>query len=266
LSVTAVTIGRNDDYMVDFEDRLHASIGWNLQYLIDDVVFVEWNPPANRDLLAPRLTARFPRVRAYVVTAETHRALNPSGRIPLLEYHAKNVGVRRARSDWVIATNADALFAPDTVVSLRREPPRPDQVLTAQRFDIPWKESRRRAAGPLDCLVYKRVIPYDPLGTGEFLMAHRSLWERARGYDESLVMHRIGCDVRGVAQMRSLGATLRRAGSVLHMAHPTSCTEGVRPFHGEHASLEGVPYENREDWGLASRREVSIAERVWRLE
>jgi hypothetical protein len=32
------------------------------------------------------------------------------------------------------------------------------------------------------------------------------------------------------------------------------------------ATVEGVPYENGADWGLADRREVQLAERIWRLE
>jgi hypothetical protein len=53
---------------------------------------------------------------------------------------------------------------------------------------------------------------------------------------------------------------------VLHLRHPTSCVEGVRPHHGEMATVEGVPYRNEDDWGLGNAREVQLAERVWRLE
>jgi hypothetical protein len=59
---------------------------------------------------------------------------------------------------------------------------------------------------------------------------------------------------------------LRRVGQIFHMAHPTSCTEGVRPHHGELAGIDGVPYHNGESWGLGDCREVEVAERVWRLE
>jgi hypothetical protein len=62
------------------------------------------------------------------------------------------------------------------------------------------------------------------------------------------------------------GGTIRRVGTVLHLAHPTSCTENIQPHHGEHATPEGVPYQNPDDWGLGSLSEVEIAERIWRLE
>src|SRR5882762_635687 len=71
-SITAVVVGRNDDYMSDFKQRLQATIAWNAKYLVDEVVFVEWNPPAERELLSLSLTRRFDFLRAYVVTPAVH--------------------------------------------------------------------------------------------------------------------------------------------------------------------------------------------------
>ena len=264
-SVAAIVVGRNDDYMPDFSQRLHATIAWNIRYLVDDVVFVEWNPPADRELLALSLTKHFDCLRAYVVSPEIHQALCQNRHLPLLEYHAKNVGIRRARSPWIVATNADVALGADTIHTLRHSLLSTDVAWTAQRVDIPWNEWRRQI-GLLDCLRYRRIIPYGRLGTGDFLLASRSLWERAGGYDESLVKHRIGSDTRGAAQMLAHGASIQKAGIVLHLAHPSSCTEQVQPHHGEWASLGELPYQNRADWGLGGCREAQIAERVWMLD
>jgi hypothetical protein len=266
LSVAAVCVGRNDDYMPDFAWRVRATAAWNLQHLVDEVIFVEWNPPAGRELLSPSLTREFPGVKAYVVPAAIHSALCENPNLPLLEYHAKNVGIRRSRTDWILATNADAALSGGTVRTLCRELHSPDVAWTAQRVDIPWREGRQQRIGLLDCVHYRRVIPYTTLGTGEFLLASRALWERVRGYDEALVKHRIGCDVRGTAQMLAHGATVRRAGVVLHLAHPTSCTERVQSHHGEWAPMEDLPYQNGPDWGLANCKETQIEERVWQLD
>ena len=264
-TVGAVVVGRNDDYMSDFAQRLRATIDWNVNYLASEVVFVEWNPPADRELLSLDLAKQFKCLRAYVVAPEIHESLSKNERVPLLEFHAKNVGIRRARSEWIVATNADAAFGPDTVRKILHTNLSENIVWSAQRIDIPWREGREGQIKPADCLRYRRVIPYHPLGTGEFAFAGKRLWERAGGYDESLVRHRIGVDKRGIAQMIAHGATTERAGIVYHLAHPTSCTEAVQDHHGEWATLEGVPYENDPHWGLADRKEIEIAERVWML-
>ncbi|MDT7542557.1 MAG: hypothetical protein QOE33_2461 [Acidobacteriota bacterium] len=264
--IAAVTIGRNDDYMADFRQRLHATIEWNTRHLVDEVVFVEWNPPADRELLSYELAARFKNLRAYVVPAETHHAINRNPNLQMLEYHAKNVGIRRARSPWVLATNGDAAVGMDTVKTLRRAQLDPDVIWTTERVDINWRENEQEHIDLLTSLRYRYFIPYVDLGTGEFNLASKQMWDRSRGYDESLVRHKIGCDRRGIAQMLAHGGRIKKAGTVLHLQHPTSCVEGVRPFHGEMATIEGVPYTNPEDWGLANARETPLAERVWRLE
>ena len=264
--IAAVMVGRNDDYMSDFRERLEATVAWNTQYLVDEVVFVEWNPPPDRELLSLELTKKFPSLRAFVVPPEIHRQTCANANIKLLEYHAKNVGIRRALSPWVLVTNADAAVGFDAIGKIVTNGLEPDVIWTAQRIDIPWKEDKQRQIGLLNSLRYRRLNPYDPLGTGEFCLASRELWHRARGYDELMVRHRIGCDVRGTAQMVTQGGKIRHVGTVLHLTHPTSCTENRQPHHGEMATPEGVPYNNPDDWGLGSLREVEISERVWRLE
>lgn len=264
-SIAAVVVGRNDDYMSDFAERLYATLGWNVRNLVSEVVFVEWNPPGDRELLAYGLVKRFNCLRAYVVPAEVHQRICENENIKLLEYHAKNVGIRRAQAEWIMSTNADAAVGLDSVNTLIGARLDPEIVWTAERFDIPWREGRQTRIGLSDSLRYRRVIPYQALGTGEFCLASRKLWRQARGFDERMVRHRIGCDIRGTAQMCALGARIRRVGTVLHLTHPTSCTENVQPHHGEWATIEGVPYQNDDDWGLANLREVQLSERVWEL-
>ena len=265
-SVAAVMVGRNDDYMSDFIHRLRATIAWNAKYLVDEVVFVEWNPPANRELLSLTLTKQFDFLRAYVVPPAVHSMICENLNIALLEYHAKNVGIRRAQAPWIVATNADAAFSLDSVQTILRSNLAANVVWNTQRVDIPWREGRQSGITLPASLRYRRFSPYNQYGTGEFCFASRELWHQVRGFDETMVRHRIGCDMRGTAQMMAHGAEVRKAGVVLHLSHPSSCSEGVQPHHGEFAPLDNLPYQNDANWGLGDRREVEIAERVWRIE
>jgi|SRR6266850_228214 len=264
--IAAVVVGRNDDYMSDFATRLVATLEWNIRYLISEVVFVEWNPPPDRELLAVELTKRFDCLRAYVVPPPVHAEICQNEHVPLLEYHAKNVGIRRAQSPWILTTNADAALGLDTVNRILDAELKPDIAWTAERVDIAWREDVQQHVDLIGSLRYRRFIPYQQLGTGEFMLANRELWQQTRGYDEALVRHRIGCDVRGAAQMLATGATINFAGSVLHLAHPTSATEGATPHQGEMATVDGVPYRNPATWGMGDYREVQLADRIWRLE
>ena len=259
-------IARRAEGLTPYERRLLATVAWNVKYLVSEFIFIEWNPPSDRELLSRELTEKFERVRAYVVPAEIHQQVCKNPNVNLLEYHAKNVGIRRAKSPWIMSTNADAAVGLDSVNMLLNSKLESDVLWTAERWDIPWRENQQREIGLWGSLRYRRLIPYTRLGTGEFCLASRELWHRARGFDEQMVRHRYGCDVRGTAQMVALGGSIRRVGSVLHLAHPTSCTENLQPHHGETATPEGVPYHNSDDWGLGNLTEVQVAERVWRLE
>jgi hypothetical protein len=263
LPISAVMVGRNDDYMPDFRERLVSTIEWNLKNGVAEIIFVEWNPPSDRELLAYDLVAKFDRLKVFVVSPELHHQICRNPKLPLLEYHAKNVGIKRAEMSWVLSTNADVALGLDLIAGLSKGTVDENIAWTAQRIDIQW--SANRPIGFLDCVKYHRILPYDTLGSGDFVLASRKLWNRIGGYDESLVKHRIGCDIRGTAQMLAHGAEIRPAGSILHLAHPTSCTEGVQDHHGEAATLEGVPYVNREDWGLTGFGQTQLGERVWRI-
>ena len=264
-SIGLVVVGRNDDYTPDFAERLRATIEWHILHLASEVVFVEWNPPADRDLLSLELAKKFSCLRAYVVPAEIHQAIASNARVPLLEFHAKNVGLRRARSEWLITTNADAVFGMDTIHSILHAPLSENVAWTAQRIEVPCRQGQARVA-LLDFLSYQRINPYSQFGTGEFHLASQRLWQQVRGYDETLTGHRWLCDTRGIAQMLAHGAEVNRAGVVLHYAHPTSSSAGPLPHHGDAASLDGLPYLNADNWGLSDCREAEVTERVWRLE
>lgn len=267
--IAAVMVGRNDDYMPDFALRLEATLEWNIRHLITEPIFVEWNPPPDRELLAYRLVEKFPTLKVYVVPREIHEVVCHNPRLALMEYHAKNVGLRRAQAEWIIATNADVAIAPETILACRRfehDSVTESTAYIAERIDINWTEWRNRGIGAGDCLHFKRIVPLSPNGTGDFLMARRDLWQKIEGYDENLLRHRIGCDARGAAQMRAHAAEIRKIGRVLHLAHPTSCTEeGVRPHHGEAATLADLPYRNGSFWGQGERRQIEIGERIWQL-
>ena len=264
-SVSAVVVGRNDDYMADFAARLRATIRWNARYFVDEVVFIEWNPPTDRELLSVSLAKEFPFLRAYVVPPKIHTEICENLKIPLLEYHAKNVGIRRAKTDWILSTNADAAVGLDVVNTMLHSELSPWTVWNTQRADIPWREHRQRGMNLWASLRYRRLSPYELHGTGEFCFASREVWHECRGFDEAMVRHRIGCDMRGTAQMMAHGAEVKCAGIVLHLSHPTSCSEGVRAHHGEFANVENLPYRNDENWGLGNRAEIEIAERVWQI-
>jgi hypothetical protein len=115
--LSLVVGGRNDDYGGNFLGRMHnflhgvatlAETGLPIE-----LVVVDWNPPPGELPLAEAVewpSANGLTIRVLGVPPVVHARLPNADRMPIFEYVAKNVGVRRARGEFVLATNPDILY------------------------------------------------------------------------------------------------------------------------------------------------------------
>ena len=79
------------------------------------LLLVDWNPPADRPPLSDVSelcgSHEFFRFDVVTVPREFHDSLPIADQIPLFQYYAKNVGIRRALGRFILATNVDVIFA-----------------------------------------------------------------------------------------------------------------------------------------------------------
>ena len=120
--LSVVATSRNDDHGGHLLERMQwfvDGLAWNADRrgTETELVLVEWNPPQERPPL--REVLRWPSedsmlaVRILTVPPAEHTRLLPAGGIPMMQMIAKNVGIRRARGDNVLATNIDIMLAPE---------------------------------------------------------------------------------------------------------------------------------------------------------
>ena len=143
--LSVVIAARNDGYGGDFLDRmgrfLGVLFGVGSRLGIDgELIIVEWNPPADRPRIAQAIDwERYPRrlpVRIVEVPARFHARIENSDVIPLHEYIAKNVGVRRAHGSFVLATNPDLLYSKPLLRLLARGRLADDSFYRVDRIDV----------------------------------------------------------------------------------------------------------------------------------
>ena len=143
LSIVATT--RNDDHGGSLNRRTQAFIDGvtgqaHRHRLETELLLVEWNPPADRAPL--REVFRWPEdnpwceVRIVTVPAELHARYRFADQLPMLQMIAKNVGVRRARGEYVLATNVDILFADEIFAFLAARRLEPDVLYRSDRVDV----------------------------------------------------------------------------------------------------------------------------------
>lgn len=142
--LSLVVTARNDDHGGDLLFRMQAFLdGWleqcNRHRLESELILVEWNPVDGRPPLADAL--RWPpgneycTVRVITVPAEIHERYRHAGALGLYQMIAKNVGIRRARGKFVLATNIDILFSSELMERLARRDLSPHRMYRIDRHD-----------------------------------------------------------------------------------------------------------------------------------
>jgi hypothetical protein len=142
LSVVVAT--RNDDHGGNPLRRLQALVNTFDQQcrrarLDAELIVVDWNPPSDRARVAELLAVPEPAACAYrfiEVPGELHGKLRYADVLPLFQMMAKNVGIRRARGRFVLATNIDIVLSTELVEYVASVGLRPRSLYRVDRHDI----------------------------------------------------------------------------------------------------------------------------------
>ncbi|HXI38588.1 MAG TPA: hypothetical protein VNH83_01355 [Bryobacteraceae bacterium] len=122
--LSVVVTARNDDHGGNLLGRMQAFVNafinqMTRHHIDSELIIVEWNPPEDRpslkDVLKWPPTLGSCCVRFIKVPAGIHGRFRHSDVLPLYQMIAKNVGIRRARGCFVLATNIDILFSDELV-------------------------------------------------------------------------------------------------------------------------------------------------------
>ncbi|GHV13959.1 hypothetical protein FACS189491_09630 [Spirochaetia bacterium] len=266
--LSIVITARNDNYAGDFLLRLQRSVnsiihGTETTGLPAELVIVEWNPPEDRPPLAEVLVlpekTDFLAVRIITVPKEHHDRFGV--KIPLIEYTAKNTGIRRARGDYILVTNPDIYFPESFFKTLANEQldtgsfyrtDRIDVIPPTGDFDVLafFEKEKIVSHSAIQANILKGTFPLSPgepvpatltaaenrstrlpirvisdiytNAAGDFLLASRAAWFAIGGFKES-TEYFTGIDSTCCLQMLSLGLRQR--------VFPSSCAI----WHFDHA-------------------------------
>jgi len=273
LSVVATT--RNDNHGGDLTRRTQAFIdGLAAQAtrhrVTIELVIVEWNPPADRRSLAEEMrwpkSKPFYRARVITVPADVHATLDPEFRLPLYQMIGKNVGIRRARAPFILATNIDLLFS-DSLFREFKRGLEPNKLYRADRYDI-------EPAVPADASV-DDALAYGASHTIRINRAKGTLVKRngtwvdsaTPPYRPAFTSIRHGfTDARHIVRHRLVASGLARgrtAGVLSTGALPVAAA--VRLLHRSYARLRRKParYSPLDDIAAYRLSEIRRGFRMW---
>jgi hypothetical protein len=226
--LSVVVTARNDDHGGRLLERMQAFLDALLTQaqgaaLPLELIIVEWNPPLDKPKLAKALNwpqkAECTSVRIIEVPPDIHAEYQNSASLPLYQMIAKNVGIRRARGEFVLATNIDILLSQELFDFLAQKNLEPDRMYRVDRYDVPQdlpfekplpdlleyckshliRVNKREGTKSFVDNSFRWVVPprdpkaeypyvlRAPLHTntcGDFTLAHRDIWRRLRAYPE----------------------------------------------------------------------------------
>lgn len=144
--ISVVVTTRNDNHGGDLLKRTECFFK-GLYYQAQkfalplELIVVEWNPPVDRPLLKDVMPAP-PNgcpveVRYIVVPNSLHQRYKMAKDLPLFQMTAKNVGIRRAKSEFVLCTNIDLLFSEPLFKYLAESKLQTGKFYRAMRADVP---------------------------------------------------------------------------------------------------------------------------------
>lgn len=142
--LSIVVTARNDNYGGNLENRIKTffrviAFEANKNELQTEVVFVEYNPLADKPLFADTLnikTNKYLTIKYIIVPNSFHQKINTSSKIPLLEYVAKNIGTKRAQGEYILVTNPDILFPEELFEFIKSDKINKDHYYRVDRNDI----------------------------------------------------------------------------------------------------------------------------------
>ncbi|MFQ5590134.1 MAG: hypothetical protein ACE5HE_03125 [Phycisphaerae bacterium] len=264
LELSVVVSGRNDNWNGSFDRVAPFALAHNAAVLSEcvdrfELILVEWAPLEDRSLLSERFVALTPKARCFVVPRAIHDGFRPG--IAFLQYHARNVGIRRARGRRVVAANADILLTSEVVKAVLDMPK--GVCLRAPRYDIDFAVIEQKSVEDVTRFCAERrnrvaeheivrrhgtqIVPWFENAAGDFASMHRADWLRCRGFHER-VDASMGVDAELIGQVRRLGIELHRSPHpVFHIDH---AEEQAGRLHMPPFSESG--YHNPDDWGLAT--------------
>jgi hypothetical protein len=143
--LSIVAPSRNDDHGGDLLKRMQAFVTalreqCKRHNLEAELILVEWNPPADRPRLAEALRwSSEPGpcwVRIIEVPEAIHKRYRHADGLGLYQMIAKNVGIRRAQGQFVLATNIDLIFSDELMQFIAARRLEPNRMYRIDRSDV----------------------------------------------------------------------------------------------------------------------------------
>lgn len=200
---TVVIPTRNDNYGMFLAERAIQCLN-SMTAVFDEVILVDWNSPHDLPLIE--------QIRDYIEPTGKIRNITVSkkfvsenvavGAQLCCEVLARNIGIRRAKNEWIVSSNIDIIATPFSTDQLNV-----NTLYAVAKYNVlenihltqllPISTHEKVCALKANKHLLERmkrceeVVPSDKyslvVGCGDFQIAHCNLWNQIRGFEEALI-------------------------------------------------------------------------------
>jgi hypothetical protein len=279
--LSVVMASRNDGYAGGMLRRLQVSVNAFIEQterfdLPSELVLVDWNPPAEKELwrsLQWPSTVRRCTIRIITVPPELHSTLPFADRLPILIHRARNVGIRRARGEFILPTSPDILLSNDLAAWFARRELDPVCMYRVARRDVPEEVLRYKSTDKRLKFCRNHVhrvhtrdssqridgLPHlFTNGSGDFTLLSRDMYFRLHGIPEEREFHSMHFDSVFCFMAHAAGARETELGAPLRIYH---VDHGVPSWRGTTSWLERaasrVPIRRLSKWLVVRARRIA---------
>ncbi len=272
-SITLIAVGRDDGFAEDFITRIKTSVSTNIKFLEKnkiefEYIIVDWSPLDKKYLHCNNeIKDIFSDTRIQNIVVDEGVVLNEKLNPKLFyEYFAKNIGIRAAKNDYVLLTNADIII-PQQIWSGIKDILE-DKEINIENFFRPTERWNVEVKDYKDIVVKDTHILREPglpdeciCGgfSGDFLFISRDvLINKGCGYNEEDISHRqqdrwqTGMDGEILWNLHNNGVKLKFFESpYYHISHSGIAPQvswGRKLLDG--AYKMNAHYKNKPNWGF----------------
>jgi hypothetical protein len=283
MKISAVVVSRNDNYGGHLNERATYALNSAID-TYDEVIYVDWNSPTHSLLydIKDNLYLKG-NLKHFVIPPEAaHHLTNmdPHAQV-CCETLGRNIGIRRAKGDWIISTNIDVIHpnrkSVEEIIKINGD----QHFLTLSRRETTWDQIKDFHGGSIkfedwellrDYLSeksekrthYEKIVEGDDYSLinccGDFQFAPKHIWESIRGFEEELIYALYSdTNVQKKAVMHKFGLKAIFEPAMFHINHGSKGYGGGGFIDGINKKTNdpyrSIPYqqktENPDTWGFS---------------
>jgi hypothetical protein len=268
MNISAVICSRNDNPAN--HSRIISALN-NFTNLYEEVVYVDYGSkdlPLHEDIKDS--LNKTGKLKCITLTPDEVKEINPAKDDRFIEVFARNIGIRRAKQDFIVSTNQDIIADKPCIeldkntmyVAPRRNVPinAVNRLVTSEiilthlrRFKLAFElrpDSIDSAGNPTHDSgdIWSLVV-----GCGDYQIAHRNLWEKIRGFEEAMIF-RTYADSNLMKKASVIGSISKLDLDVFHLDHPVNSSNAFKNNDRIHYVNNFTSTINPESWGFINNK------------